>query len=184
MRRRAPTDAGAVRPPRTACNATVFLPNLWFKLGWKILTLEAEASAVLGTHRQRRPRWLRPDASRRSTKLTLRQFGWVLATELRLYRNAFFLGFETGGATGDQAENLQPASTTAGSRVTQPAGDTTSATSSSNPDYQVDQILFRRLFGTVTNAIYFKPSITYWLDLAETPPDRPLGGRASTAWLR
>jgi uncharacterized protein (TIGR04551 family) len=35
-------------------NATVFLPSLWFKLGWKILTLEAEAGAVLGHHQQRR----------------------------------------------------------------------------------------------------------------------------------
>jgi hypothetical protein len=29
----------------------------------------------------------------------------------------------------------------------------------------VDEILFRRILGTVTNAIYFKPSIAYWLDL-------------------
>ena len=40
-----------------------------------------------------------------SKRLTLRQLGWVVATELRLYKNAFFLGFETGGATGDQAED-------------------------------------------------------------------------------
>jgi uncharacterized protein (TIGR04551 family) len=93
----------------------------------------------------------------------------VLSTELRLYRNAFYLGFETGGATGDQAEDL-------GSYlnyrwkdpVKQPAGDTRLSDFKFNPDYQVDQILFRRILGTVTNAIYVKPSLTYWLDLVET----------------
>jgi len=29
----------------------------------------------------------------------------------------------------------------------------------------VDEILYRRILGTVSNAIYFKPSIAYWLDL-------------------
>jgi len=144
-------------------NATVFLPSLWFKLGWKILTVEAEASAVLGTIGN--PGALATDAN----KLTLQSVGWVLATELRLYRNAFFLGFETGGATGDQAEDLdsylnyrwKPP-------VKQPAGDHQLRDFRFNPDYQVDQILFRRILGTVTNAIYFKPSMTYWLDLVET----------------
>ena len=145
--------------------ATVFLPNLWFKLGWKILTLEAEAGAVLGTIKNGGP--LVSDPA--SQKLTLRSFGWVLSTELRLYRNSFYLGFETGGATGDQAEDL-------GSYlnyrwkdpVKQPPGDTHLRDFRFNPDYQVDQILFRRILGTVTNAIYVKPSLTYWLDLVET----------------
>jgi uncharacterized protein (TIGR04551 family) len=146
-------------------NATVFIPSLWFKMGWKILTFEAEASAVLGTINNSGV--LASDPA--SQRLKLQSFGWVLATELRLYRNAFFLGFETGGATGDQAEDL-------GSYlnyrwkapVKQPAGDTRLRDFRFNPDYHVDQILFRRILGTVTNAIYVKPSLTYWLDLVET----------------
>src|SRR6185436_3036919 len=146
-------------------NATVFLPSLWFKLGWKILTLEAEAGAVLGTINNAGPLVSDPASQR----LKLRSFGWVLSTELRLYRNAFYLGFETGGATGDQAEDL---SSYLNYRwkdpVKQPAGDTRLSDFKFNPDYQVDQILFRRILGTVTNAIYVKPSLTYWLDLVET----------------
>jgi len=146
-------------------NATVFLPSLWFKLGWKILTVEAEASAVLGTISKAGALSLDPAQS----KLSLQSIGWVLATELRLYRNAFYLGFETGGATGDQAEDVgsylnyrwKPP-------VAQPAGDHHLREFRFNPDYQVDQILFRRILGTVSNAIYFKPSLTYWLDLVET----------------
>jgi uncharacterized protein (TIGR04551 family) len=146
-------------------NATVFIPSLWFKLGWKILTVEAEASAVLGSIGK--PGVL--SGATAAPKLKLQSFGWVLATELRLYRNAFFLGFETGGATGDQAENLQSyLNYRWKAPVQQPAGDTKLQDFRFNPDYQVDQILFRRILGTVTNAVYFKPSLTYWLDLVET----------------
>jgi uncharacterized protein (TIGR04551 family) len=144
--------------------ATVFLPNIWFKLGWKILTLEAEASAVLGTIDNAGPLV----ESGPNQKLTLRSFGWVVATELRVYRNAFYLGFETGGATGDQAENIASPLNYRYRLVQQPAGDTSLRDFKFNPDYHVDEILFRRLLGTVTNAIYFKPSMTYWLDLVET----------------
>jgi uncharacterized protein (TIGR04551 family) len=52
--------------------------------------------------------------------------------------------------------------------VQQPPGDTKLRDFRFNPDYQVDQILFRRILGTVTNAVYVKPSMTYWLDLVET----------------
>ncbi|HXU83530.1 MAG TPA: hypothetical protein VN914_19190, partial [Polyangia bacterium] len=146
-------------------NATVFLPSLWFKLGWKILTLEAEAGAVLGTINNAGPLVSDPASQR----LKLRSFGWVLSTELRLYRNAFYLGFETGGATGDQAEDLSSyLNYRWNDPVKQPAGDTRLSDFKFNPDYQVDQILFRRILGTVTNAIYVKPSLTYWLDLVET----------------
>jgi uncharacterized protein (TIGR04551 family) len=149
----------------TPVNATVFMPSLWFKLGWKILTLEAEGSAVLGSIDNPGTAL----AAETSQHLKLQSFGWVLATELRLYRNVFFLGFETGGATGDQAEDI---SSFLNYRykppVQQPPGDSHLRDFRFNPDYQVDQILFRRILGTVTNAIYVKPSMTYWLDLVET----------------
>jgi uncharacterized protein (TIGR04551 family) len=146
-------------------NATIFLPSLWFKLGWKILTVEAEASAVLGTIGK--PGALSEDPAQ--PKLRLQSLGWVLATELRLYRNAFFLGFESGGATGDQTEDVGSYLNYRWKGPTaQPAGDTRIRDFRFNPDYQVDQILFRRILGTVSNAIYFKPSMTYWLDLVET----------------
>jgi uncharacterized protein (TIGR04551 family) len=146
-------------------NALFFQPTIWFKLGWKALTLEFEASAVLGSIDNAGP-LVAMDVARK--KLTLQQLGWVMATELRLYRNALFLGFETGGATGDQAEDLTGPLNYRWKLVQQQTGDTKLTDFKFNPDYQVDQILFRRLLGTVTNAVYFKPSITYWLDLAES----------------
>jgi uncharacterized protein (TIGR04551 family) len=146
-------------------DALVFLPGLWMKLGWKALTVEAEASAVLGKINDAGPLAVGEDAASRDLKL--RQLGWVLATELRLYKNAFFLGFETGGATGDQAENRDTYLNYRWKFVPQPLGDNQISDFKFNPEYHVDEILFRRIIGTVTNALYVKPAMAYWLDLAE-----------------
>jgi uncharacterized protein (TIGR04551 family) len=164
-------DGGTLTRDRLAASiikgvdALIFQPSVWFKLGWKALTIELEGSAVLGTIENAGP--LVQD-NNPNKKLTLQQIGWVLATELRLYRNAFFLGFETGGATGDQAEDPFSHLNYRWRSVRQPAGDTRITDFKFNPDYQVDQILFRRILGTVSNALYFKPLITYWLDLVES----------------
>jgi uncharacterized protein (TIGR04551 family) len=145
-------------------DATVFLPSLWFKLAWKSLTIEAEASGAFGKINNAGP--LVVDPARKN--LTIRQLGWVVASELRLYKNAFAIGFETGGATGDQAENPR---TYLNYRwrgpVPQPAGDHTMSDFRFSPEYHVDEILFRRILGTVSNAIYAKPAMTYWVDLAD-----------------
>jgi uncharacterized protein (TIGR04551 family) len=153
----------------------MFLPGLWFKLGWKILTIEAEAQAVLGKIDNAGP--LVQDVNNKH--LSVRQFGWVLATELRLYRNAFFLGFEVGGATGDQAENTTSYLNQRWKSVQQPQGDNRLTDFKFNPDYQVDQILWRRIYGSVSNAMYFKPSMNYWMDLVE---QRQLGMSAAIVY--
>ena len=149
----------------TDVDALVVLPSLWMKLGWKALTVEAEASGVVGRIENAGPLAVGEDTA--SKKLTLRQLGWVLATELRLYRNAFFLGFETGGATGDQAEDPTTYLNHRWKFVPQPEGDSKITDFKFSPEYHVDEILFRRLYGTVSNAVYVKPKMTYWLDLAE-----------------
>ena len=155
-------------------DATVLLPSLWMKLGWKALTVEAEASGVAGKINNAGP--LASGTNAADKKLTLQQMGWVVATELRLYRNAFFLGFETGGATGDQAEDPNTYLNYRWKFTPQPEGDRHIRDFKFSPEYHVDEILFRRILGTVSNAVYVKPSMTYWLDLAER---RQLGLNAS-----
>jgi uncharacterized protein (TIGR04551 family) len=145
-------------------NALVFMPSLWMKLAWKALTVEAEASGVAGKIGDAGPL---VDPLEPNKRLALQQLGWVVATELRLYKNAFFLGFETGGATGDQAENPNTYLNYRWKLVPQPQGDHAMTDFKFSPDYHVDEILFRRIIGTVTNALYVKPRMTYWLDLAE-----------------
>jgi hypothetical protein len=58
--------------------------------------------------------------------------------------------------------------------VPQPAGDRNLNDFHFSPEYHVDEILYRRILGTVSNAIYFKPSIAYWLDL-DSKKEREVG---------
>ena len=160
----------------TNVNALLFIPSLWFKLGWKALTLEFEGNMLAGKMGNAGP--LRLDMTT-DKGLTILQAGFVLASQLKLYNDSLFVGFETGGATGDQAELAYgPNSMSGGSNslyypylnyrwkfVPQPRGDRNLNDFHFSPEYHVDEILFRRILGTVTNAIYFKPSIAYWLDL-------------------
>ena len=92
----------------------------------------------------------------------------MLASELRLYRDALFVGFETGGATGDQAEAPGQYLNYRWHFVQQPTGDHTMNDFHFSPDYHVDEILFRHILGTVTNAVYIKPQAAYWFDLGRT----------------
>jgi uncharacterized protein (TIGR04551 family) len=151
-------------------NALLFIPSLWFKLGWKALTLEFEGNLLAGKMGDAGP--LRRDATG-DKSMRILQAGWVLASQLKLYGDSLFIGFETGGATGDQAELAYTANGTAyypylnyrWKFVPQPAGDRSLNDFHFSPEYHVDEILYRRILGTVSNAIYFKPSVAYWLDL-------------------
>jgi uncharacterized protein (TIGR04551 family) len=166
-------DLGNTNTLTTNVNALLFIPSLWFKLGWKALTLEFEGNMLAGKMGNAGP--LRLGTKTDDQGLTILQAGWVLASQLKLYGDSLFVGFETGGATGDQAE-LAGAGTASDPSyypylnyrwkfVPQPRGDRNLNDFHFSPEYHVDEILFRRILGTVTNAIYFKPSIAYWLDL-------------------
>jgi uncharacterized protein (TIGR04551 family) len=154
-------------------NANTIQPDLWFKLAWRALTVELESNAVYGRLDEGGP--LLPASETTDRHLDIRQLGWVLASELRLYHDSFFVGFETGGATGDSDWDR---SQYLNYRWRPPAvqRDHTLSDFKFSPDYHVDEIFFRHILGTVTNAIYVKPQMTYWLDLQET---RQLGFAAA-----
>lgn len=181
-----PTDGQAFSPGELSrpevyvqnVNAYVFIPSVWFKLGWRALTVEFEADAMLG--KIGNPGDLNVD----NRSLSIQQLGWVFASDLALFKNALYLGLETGGASGDRAEpQLGNGNNTylnyRWRQVQQQAGDNNLTNFHFSPDYHVDQILFRRIFGTVTNAIYVKPQIAYWLTIAE---QRQLGLTASVIY--
>jgi uncharacterized protein (TIGR04551 family) len=176
-------DLGNANTLRVGVNALLFIPSIWFKLGWKALTLEFEGTMLAGKMANAGP--LRLDTTQ-DKGLKILQAGWVLASELRLYSNSLFIGFETGGATGDQAEMAFDPSK-GGSNglyypylnyrwksVPQPAGDRNLNNFHFSPEYRVDEILYRRILGTVSNAIYLKPSVTYWLGM-DSKRDREVG---------
>jgi uncharacterized protein (TIGR04551 family) len=137
-------------------------PDLWAKLYYKALTVEVEGIGVFG--KIDHPGALAVDDQR----LTMRQLGWVVASELKLFRDSFFIGLETGGATGDQAEDPGQYLNYRWRFVQQPAGDHRLNDFHFSPDYHIDEILFRHIMGTITNAIYVKPQAAYWFDLGQT----------------
>jgi uncharacterized protein (TIGR04551 family) len=178
-------DLGNDKTLTTNVNALLFIPSLWFKLGWKALTLEFEGTMLAGKLGNAGP--LRLGTTINDQKLNILQAGWVLASELRLYSDALYIGFETGGATGDQAELAYDPSKTGSANglyypylnsrykfVPQPAGDRNLNDFHFSSDYHVDEILYRRILGSVSNAIYFKPNLTYWLDL-DSKKEREVG---------
>ena len=149
-------------PSSLPYGAVSFTPDVWFKLYYKALTIEAEGIAILG--RIQHPGALSED----NQELKLAQAGWVVASELRLFHDSFFVGFEVGGATGDQANNPGQYLNYRWRFVQQPHGDNTMNDFHFSPDYHVDEIFFRHILGTVTNATYFKPQAAYWFDLGRT----------------
>jgi uncharacterized protein (TIGR04551 family) len=164
----APTRDAA--PKLQNINARVVTPDVWFKLHYRALTVEFEGIGVFGKVDQAGP--LAVDGG----KLTMRQLGWVLAGELRLLRDTLFIGLETGGATGDQAEDPSAYLNYRWKFVQQPSGDRRLSDFKFSPEYHIDQIFFRQIMGTVTNAIYVKPQVAYWLDLQNS---RQLGLNAA-----
>ena len=149
-------------PSSLPYGAVSFTPDVWFKLYYKALTIEAEGIAILG--RIQHPGALSED----NQELKLAQAGWVVASELRLFHDSFFVGFEVGGATGDQANDPGQYLNYRWRFVQQPHGDNSMNDFHFSPDYHVDEIFFRHILGTVTNATYFKPQAAYWFDLGRT----------------
>jgi uncharacterized protein (TIGR04551 family) len=161
-----PYGAQAVQPDQLPAlidyGAWSVTPDLWFKLYYKSFTLEAEGIGILG--RIQHPGALAAD----DKELTLAQAGWVVASELRLFHDAFFVGLEVGGATGDQAAAPGQYLNYRWRYVQQPTGDHSINDFHFSPDYHVDEIFFRHIMGTVTNANYVKPQAAYWFDLGRT----------------
>ena len=151
-------------PSSLPYGAFSFTPDVWFKLYYKALTIEAEGIAILG--RIDHPGALargRPGAEAGARS------GWVVASELRLFHDSFFVGFEIGRRHRRPGRAIRAStSTTAGASSSSRTGDHSINDFHFSPDYHVDEIFFRHILGTVTNAIYFKPQAAYWFDLGRT----------------
>ena len=147
-------------------DASLWMPSVWFMLAWNALTIEFEGTGTYGNI-DRAGSTLLDDDQIGDRSLDVRQFGYVLNTELALYDDSFFLSLEFGGATGDEAAQPEGYLNYRWQDQQQPAGDQRITNFAFSPEYHVDQILFRRLLGTVTNAHYVKPSMTYWLALQD-----------------
>jgi uncharacterized protein (TIGR04551 family) len=160
-----------------ARNAKMFTPDLWVRLNWRKLHIEAEGAMVVGSIGDLSD--LDP-ANRQSTNIL--SGGFVVKADYKLLHDSLKLFFETGFASGDDVDDPQ-ARLNYRQQTYVPVLNHPVGRFWFDPDYQVDLILFRRILGTVNNATYFKPGVQYdivenfgaRLDLEYALANRPVG---------
>lgn len=144
----------------TARNFSALATGAWLRVTGARFRIEGEfalASASLGQPS------LIPGAEL-TTAVTSRQLGGALQSDFELGPSQ--LGFDTGFASGDSAPGfgaypkLGEAAPTAGAfdgpQASAPS-DHTVDNFRFHPDFRIDQILFREIIGTITDAVYVRP---------------------------
>jgi uncharacterized protein (TIGR04551 family) len=145
-------------------DAAIWIPDLWVRLGAGKINLEAEAVVMYGTIGH-----LEDVSAALTTEQTVFGFGGVARLTALLADDELELGLEAGFASGDQWEGSRDGVTNVHHRPFLPEdgdsveGDDTISNFFFDYDYHVDLILFREILGTVTNASYFKPFLSYEL---------------------
>jgi uncharacterized protein (TIGR04551 family) len=128
---------------------------VWLKIGYGRVTFEAEAIGQIGSFDV-------ADTAGAITDYDIRKFGGAGRLTWRGLEGKLRMGIESGFASGDQWDNTpQGATNIAFSNQLGGAGDTKLTQLMFNREYKVDMIMWRHLFGAVTNAGYVKPFIQY-----------------------
>jgi uncharacterized protein (TIGR04551 family) len=177
-----PSAAGGLREDYVKRGAFAWIPDVWFKLSYKGLDLELEGLYILGNI---------DHADDISPKLDhglkIRQWGVALRSQYRFLNDSLRVGLEIGSASGDSTENsnVNSASYLNYRNEFNPptVGSNVYGRFRFTPDYHIDEILWRRIYGAVSNATYFKPSIAYdviesfgaRLDLVHSIANVPVG---------
>ena len=132
-----------------------YTPDLWAKVGWGSFLFEGEFVAQLGSVD-------RLDDLGLAGSADIRKFGGTGRATWAGVENKLHVGLESGFATGDQWDNLPQGNTNiAFANQLGGPGDTTLTQFVFNRNYYVDLIMWRYLFGAITNALYVKPFISY-----------------------
>ncbi len=143
-------------------DAKAYIPDVWARLGWGDLLVELEAVAAIGHIAE-----LTDQDPSLDQSVDLRQWGGVARGKYRAMENKLEFGLELGAASGDQYDSDPQGATHVSSQPTLPnASDDALTWFRFDPNYHVDLILFRELIGTVTNAVYTKPFVSYELTKA------------------
>jgi uncharacterized protein (TIGR04551 family) len=168
-------------------NAWMLTPDVWLRLEWvpaqhKRLRIELEGAAVFGHVDRVHPEY--PNSG-----MDFLSFGAALETEfsMKLPTGILSFGVDAGIATGDDSDyfgwldhtNFADPSMQQASMPTNYNPRLSSFYF--NPDYRPDQLLFRNMIGTVTDAFYVKPWVQY--DLFEDDKDA-LGARLHVEYAR
>jgi uncharacterized protein (TIGR04551 family) len=144
----------------------------WLHFAWDKLDIQIEGAAILGHIGNVSDIAVDLDPNDNDTsdvetnpnRLDIRSFGGVFRLTHRSFEDKLKLGFEVGTASGDEWDNL-PAGNVHISNARPIPGPNDHSINNFyfNQDYEIDLILFRELIGTVTNATYLRPSLSYAL---------------------
>jgi uncharacterized protein (TIGR04551 family) len=150
--------------------------DVWARILYKKFYLEVEGAAHFGQVGELcvtlDTQYCPYSAMTPANKVTmqLQQLGGIMRGNYKFLKDSLIVGLEVGSATGPQNGDPRGELNWRRARET-PNGvlnadgliELRSSRFTFDPDYHVDLILFRRILGTVYNATYLKPSITYWL---------------------
>jgi uncharacterized protein (TIGR04551 family) len=154
-------------------HAWAMMPDLWFKLLFKKLSLEFEFAFIGGQIENTvgMSSYSYSTSSTQVVPLSIVQFGWTMKAHYKFLKDALTVGLEIGMASGDETE---PLNTDVMRRRTSQVdahlqnilgygmkGDSTLKEFRFNYDYHVDLILFKEILSCVSNAVYFKPWVQY-----------------------
>jgi uncharacterized protein (TIGR04551 family) len=156
------TLGGAFDPARyVPRHLKTYTPDLWAKLAIGSSTLEAEVVGQFGTLGSLTDQGITGSSS-------IRKLGGVGRYTWKGVEGKLRLGVEGGFATGDQWDNVVQGQTNIAyanllgdPAVCNAQHSCTLTQFMFNRDYHVDLILWRQLYGAVTNAAYAKPFLQY-----------------------
>jgi uncharacterized protein (TIGR04551 family) len=175
-------NTGALTSGLQQRNANLYIPDVWLRYEERNFRLELEVAAYLGTlgNRSGVPQAPTTADPNQNQALEVRSFGGAAVGEYRLLDGKLNLQLELGFASGDRAPGFgayEGRQGTGEGGFTREGdldgpqfrcdrggcGDTFIRNFRFNRAYRVDNILWRELVGTVTDAFYAKPTVRYTL---------------------
>ena len=136
--------------------AKAFIGDIWLRLNWKKLHIEAEGALIAGGVNNLQDIFGNSYPNKSTSILT---GGAVVKADYKLLHDALKIYFEAGYASGDDSED-QNGNVNFRLATLVPYNNHIGRFNF-DPDYHVDLILFRQILGTVSNATYFKPGVSY-----------------------
>ena len=142
-----------------------YIPDIWIRFMFGKLRIELESVMIIGKigydavgHSLNADGDLIPNLQGES--LDILQYAGVLQADYRLLDDALLVGMELGFASGDDSPGfgVRPFEE---KQFEHADGDHNINNFRFHPDYHVDLILWRQIIGTVTDAVYVKPSLQY-----------------------
>jgi uncharacterized protein (TIGR04551 family) len=155
----------------------LYIGSPWFRLHYKKFHLEFEADFIygkMGDGTTTNPDVIGGDPDYEALDLTIFQWGGVLQMDYKFLHDKLKVGLEAGVASGDRfpgwgvlpIEKVGPFGPRQYGYKDQwgnTVNDTWITNFRFNPDYRIDQILWREVIGVFTDAWYIKPTVSYMI---------------------